>query len=290
MQRFLELSGGPVHLRQHGDGDDHWLLVHGLGASSVGWAALAPHLEGRVTAVDLPGFGLSPPWSGNPIETMRTALVETLARIGWPVTYVGNSMGGFLGVQVAATHPDLLSELILVSPATPAPPGAQRVGFAAAIRASVRALQNARRAPAQRVDALLDLTMVDPGRVPVDVRDDLVEAAALHLSHGWAWPALVKTGTALYAELLKRRAFEEAAASVDTPTLVLWGTEDVLVRPIAMRWLQQVRPDWTSVPLPETGHAAMLERPQKVLRLIEDWRAEVARRSRGKGVPRERRA
>ena len=55
---------GPVHWVDFGgrDGGPTFVLVHGLGGSHLNWALVAPGLadRGRVVAVDLAGFGLTP--------------------------------------------------------------------------------------------------------------------------------------------------------------------------------------------------------------------------------------
>jgi len=62
ISRWVDL-GVPVHYVDHGGPAEGPLLVlvHGLGGSSVNWAALAPLLAGtcRALALDLPGFGLT---------------------------------------------------------------------------------------------------------------------------------------------------------------------------------------------------------------------------------------
>lgn len=296
MQRFFDLSGGPVNVLDTGfdstagDDGETWVLVHGLGASSATWMSLASRLPGRSLSIDLPGFGVSPPWAGDPLEAMVEAVTEILEGIEQPGSLIGNSMGALVAAEIASHRPELVRNLVLIAPATPLPAGSRYVGFASAFRAIKSALRNAQNSADDRVDALLDLTMVDAGRVPIDVRANLIEAAARHITHRWAWPSLVKAGVALYLRLLRRASFLEMVDRIEAPTLVLWGMDDVLVRPVAMRWLMQQRPDWTSVPMPDVGHAPMLEMPEKTLDAIIHWRANSAWRPRGKGVPRERRA
>ncbi|MET9931061.1 alpha/beta fold hydrolase, partial [Streptomyces sp. NPDC006324] len=100
------------------------LYVHGLGGSSQNWSALMPLLADLVDgeAVDLPGFGVSPPPAdGNYSVTGHARAVIRLLdseRRG-PVHLFGNSLGGAVATRVAAVRPDLVRTLTLISPALP---------------------------------------------------------------------------------------------------------------------------------------------------------------------------
>lgn len=100
------------------------LYVHGLGGSSQNWSALMPLLSDVVDgeAVDLPGFGDSPPPDdGNYSVTGHARAVIRLldAEERGPVHLFGNSLGGAVATRVAAVRPDLVRTLTLISPALP---------------------------------------------------------------------------------------------------------------------------------------------------------------------------
>ena len=81
------------------------LLIHGLGGSWRSWGPILHDLarEREVIAVDLPGFGESPPLQGEvSIETLARAVTEFLAAEGLTgVDVVGSSMGGRLVLELA---------------------------------------------------------------------------------------------------------------------------------------------------------------------------------------------
>ncbi|MDT0551406.1 alpha/beta fold hydrolase, partial [Streptomyces lonegramiae] len=96
----------------------------GLGGSSQNWSALMPLLADAVDpdAVDLPGFGDSPPPDdGNYSVTGHArAVIRLLDAEGrGSVHLFGNSLGGAVATRVAAVRPDLVRTLTLVSPALP---------------------------------------------------------------------------------------------------------------------------------------------------------------------------
>jgi pimeloyl-ACP methyl ester carboxylesterase len=110
------------------------ILVPGVGAHSNTWAAVADSLDEqfRLHIVQINGFAGAPP-GANDSGFVSAPVAEEIARyiretgLERPAI-VGHSMGGAIGIMVAATHPDLLGRLMVVD-MTPnlgallAPPG-----------------------------------------------------------------------------------------------------------------------------------------------------------------------
>ena len=116
---------GPLFVRRTGEADvEPVLFVHGLGGESLDWADVVELLAGHVDAyaLDLPGFGESPPASDRDfsIDGHARAVVAAIHAIGrGRVHLVGNSLGGAVATRVAAEHPELVRSLALLSPALP---------------------------------------------------------------------------------------------------------------------------------------------------------------------------
>ena len=84
------------------------LLVHGLGANTLSWEPacrpLADRLGATVTAIDLIGFGRTRVSERSASIAANARLVTAvLEQLGGAVV-MGNSMGGTIGVHVAAAH------------------------------------------------------------------------------------------------------------------------------------------------------------------------------------------
>jgi len=80
------------------------LLVHGLGSCKEMWRPVLPLLahEREVVAVDLPGFGASPP-GPDTVEGLAEALSEFAAGLGLQRPHVaGNSLGGGVALTMGA--------------------------------------------------------------------------------------------------------------------------------------------------------------------------------------------
>lgn len=91
------------HIRR-GDGAP-LLLVHGLGAGFRSWNPILDELAARreVIAIDLPGFGQSPPLAGQiSIATLTDAVAEFIREQGLQrVATVGQSMGARMVLELA---------------------------------------------------------------------------------------------------------------------------------------------------------------------------------------------
>src|SRR5215218_156404 len=125
-RRFVAVDGRWVNVvGLGGDGDPDRLavvFVHGLSGSWQNWLENLPHFAAaghRVIAFDLPGFGQSQ----MPRETISIAgyarfVDALLERLGvGPAIVVGNSMGGFIGAELAIRFPARVERLVLVSAA-----------------------------------------------------------------------------------------------------------------------------------------------------------------------------
>ena len=104
-----------------GSGEQTIILVHGLASNAGFWRYNIPELSKkyRVIVVDLPGYGKSQKgdykYSMSFYADQIQKLIESLKLKN--VVYVGHSMGGQIGIKLAIKYPELLSKLILASPA-----------------------------------------------------------------------------------------------------------------------------------------------------------------------------
>ena len=123
--RMVSLGSHEVFVRSAPVGGDAEpaLFVHGLEGSSRNWTDLMDLLRPRLAcdALDLPGFGDSPPRPDGrySIAALAETVVALIQKQSRPVHLVGNSLGGAVSVRVAATRPDLVRTLTLISPALP---------------------------------------------------------------------------------------------------------------------------------------------------------------------------
>ncbi|MFR9674308.1 alpha/beta fold hydrolase [Streptomyces sp. TR06-5] len=257
------------------------LYVHGLGGSSQNWSPLMAELADTVDgeALDLPGFGASPPPDdGNySVSAHARAVIRHLdAAARGPVHLFGNSLGGAVTTRVAALRPDLVRSLTLVSPALPEL-RPQRTALPTALLALPGAAPLFRRltkewSPERRTREVLALCYGDPGRVePEDFRIAVREyARRVELPYFWDALARSARGVVNAYTLGGQHSLWRQAERVLAPTLLVYGGRDQLVSFRTARRANKAFRGSRLVTLPQAGHVAMMEYPDVVARAFRE--------------------
>lgn len=112
--RRFESSLGPISYRAEGEGHPI-LMIHSLGTSSRLYDGVTPLLGVAWVTPDSMGHGLSgPPKRDVTIPEHADALVELMDHLGAETfDVVGTSMGGLIGIDMAARYGDRVSALVL---------------------------------------------------------------------------------------------------------------------------------------------------------------------------------
>ena len=252
------------------------LCVHGLEGSSRNWTDLMDLLRPALAcdAVDLPGFGDSPPRPDGrySIAALAQTVIALIQRQGrGPVHLIGNSLGGAVCVKVAATRPELINTLTLISPALPdSRPRMDLLRFPAMSlpKVGARLIRKYQALPPERrVADVITTCYSDPGLFPP--ARFAAEVAELTRRDALAYPAAALTGSVrtLTAEFLRqgRHSAWRDAARITAPSLVIYGTDDRLVDPRAAGRAAHAFSGARIVVLPRTGHVAHMEHPDQVV-------------------------
>jgi len=267
------------------------LLVHGLGGSSQNWSDLMPLLDGVVAseAIDLPGFGDSPPPDDGDysITGHARAVIRYLdAQERGPVHLFGNSMGGAIATRVAAVRPDLVRTLTLVSPALPeirvqrsaVPTGLLALPGVASLFTRITRGWTAE----ERVRGVMALCYGDPGRVSPEAFQHAVEEMERRLRLPYFWDAMARSarGVVNAYTLGGQHGLWRQAERVLAPTLLVYGGRDQLVAyRMAQRAARAFR-DSRLLSLPDAGHVAMMEYPETVATAFRELMADTLRLDR----------
>jgi pimeloyl-ACP methyl ester carboxylesterase len=262
------------------------LYVHGLGGSSQNWSALMPLLDDVLDneAVDLPGFGDSPPPDdGNySITAHARAVIRYLDASGrGPVHLFGNSLGGAVVTRVAAVRPDLVRTLTLVSPALPEI-RVQRTAVPTGLLALPGVVPLFTRisrdwTAEQRVRGVLALCYGDPGRVPEESIRHAVEEMERRQRLPYFWDAMARSARGIVNAYTVggQHGLWRQAGRVLAPTLLIYGGRDKLVgHRMAQRAARAFR-DSRLLTLPDAGHVAMMEYPGTVATAFRELLADV---------------
>ncbi|WP_405806270.1 alpha/beta hydrolase [Streptomyces sp. NBC_00210] len=251
------------------------LYVHGLGGSSLNWSSLMLLLEDVVDgeAIDLPGFGDSPPPDdGNYSVTAHArAVIRHLDAAGrGPVHLLGNSLGGAVSTRVAAVRPDLVRTLTLVSPALPEL-RVQRSAVPTALLAVPGVTSLFTRltkdwSAEQRTRGALALCYGDPARVSDEALRNAVEEMERRTQLPYFWDAMARSARGIVDAytLGGQHGLWRQAERVLAPTLLVYGGRDQLVSYRMARKAAAAFRDSRLLTLPDAGHVAMMEYPETV--------------------------
>ncbi|MFE9599061.1 alpha/beta fold hydrolase [Streptomyces hokutonensis] len=261
------------------------LYVHGLGGSSQNWSLLMARLDGVVDseALDLPGFGDSPPPDDGDYSVTghARAVIRYLDAAGrGPVHLVGNSLGGAITTRVAAVRPDLVGTLTLVSPALPEL-RVQRTAVPTALLgvpgvASLFTRVSREWTAEQRVRGVMALCYGDPGQVTPEEFRHAVEELERRLQLPYFWDVMARSsrGVVNAYTLGGQHGLWRQAERVLAPTLLVYGRRDQLVGyRMAQRAARAFR-DSRLLSLPDAGHVAMMEYPEIVATALRELLAD----------------
>lgn len=276
--RSVPLAGLTLSVRARTplrDGLPPALYVHGLGGSSQNWSALMEQLAGDMDgeAVDLPGFGDSPPPDDGDYSVAghARAVMRHLDASGrGPVHLFGNSMGGAIATRVAATRPDLVRTLTLVSPALPelTPPRTALPTALLAVPGVTRLFVKLTRdwTAERRTREVLALCYGDPSRVSPEGFANAVEEYERRLRLPYFWESLSRSARGVVDAYTVggQHSLWRQAERVLAPTLLVYGGRDRLVSFRKAHKASRAFRDSRLLTMPEAGHVAMMEYPEAV--------------------------
>jgi pimeloyl-ACP methyl ester carboxylesterase len=240
--RYIEAGQGPTVI-----------LLHGLGSVKEIWAANIGALSAKynVYALDQIGFG----HSDKPLVEYKIATFvdflhgfmqsQNLSK----ATLVGNSLGGWIAIDFAARHPQMVDKLVLVDSAGLAWEKAPAMDLNPASLADMR--------------ALLDSIFYDKKMVTDEF---VLQAFTNHVRNNDGFT--IQRTLAGFAQ----NQFEDTKlSSIHAPTLVVWGRQDELIPVSRSEKLRDGIPGAKLVVLEQCGHVPQLEKPAEFNQALADF-------------------
>lgn len=263
---YVEAAGMTLHVREEGQGPAI-VLIHGFGSSLHTWDAWAADLakDHRVIRFDLPGFGLTGPDPTGDYSMDRTvAVIHALldAKGVERATLVGNSLGGLAAWNYAARHPGRVEKLALLAPG-----GYPRAGVAFDQTVEVPSAFKAMRytLPEGTVRASLQPLFGNPAALTPEL---LTRYRDMMLAPG------VRQAMVDRLEEFKLSNPDPALATIQAPTLLMWGERDIMVPARDAEKFAAALPNERLVLYPGVGHMPMEEIPTQSLADLRAFLAE----------------
>lgn len=246
-----DVHGLPMHYYYAGRRGTPIILIHGLGNSAEIWAALLPFLsrEFLVYAPDMPGFGqtvLAP--EGVTVRTHVHYLEQFLNALGYPqVILVGNSLGGWIATQFAASYPERVEHLYLLNSA-----GLRREHMQSPYATDRRSAQRS-------MDNIWGYHIPLPGFIlDAVVRISQIDA---------------------YKEFIMRydvaEELDEVLPQVGTPTTIIWGKRDGVFPLVCAYDFQRNLSNAQLILLEHIGHMPQVQAPARVAQIIKETSFEM---------------
>jgi pimeloyl-ACP methyl ester carboxylesterase len=273
-QRWVTIDGRRVNVIELGSGPVV-VFIHGLSGSWQNWLEQLPVFarDHRVIAFDLPGFGASEmPREKITIRGYGHFVDALLDEVGVSsAAVVGNSMGGFIGIELAIRFPERVERLVLVSAAGLSIEYLRNERALAVLGAIENRLAAYSGWLASRSDALarrpgarrmiFGIVAHRPDRLPGPLVAEQVRGSG-------------KPGFLPALDALTDYPIRDRLGEIACPTLIVWGAEDKLVPARDADEFARLIPNSRKVVWSQTGHVAMLERPEAFNALVQAFLAE----------------
>jgi pimeloyl-ACP methyl ester carboxylesterase len=272
---FLDVNGTRLYYEDTGGSGEPIVFSHGLLWSGRMFDKQVAELKSRYRCItyDHRGQGQSDAWNVHTVdmETVYADGVGLIEKLGvGPCHFVGLSMGGFVGMRLAARRPDLLRSLVLMETSADPEP-AENVPRYKLLTFIVRWL--GARLVSKKVMAIMfgRSFLQDPKRAAERAE---WEGKLLNIRRD-IWRAV--------NGVIYRRAVYEELARVKTPTLILVGEEDVATVPAKAERIHGAIAGSKLVRMPRGGHTSTVEEPELVNPPLMSFLEEVSSGQRRTG-------
>ncbi|MEJ6695219.1 MAG: alpha/beta hydrolase [Chitinophagales bacterium] len=255
--QFVDWEGIKVHLTEQGSGNTSVVLIHGLGGAMHEFKPLAERLAKNyhVVSFDLPGFGLSdaPSHTTDIQAVYRDFMGFILDNYIKDTCYlIGNSMGGMIAWNTALYKMKKIQKLVLLAPA-----GYDMVQIAEKnaewINQPIIRFLLAKGAARFIAKSNVEMCFYN---------DEHIDPELFDRKYGM----MNKVGNLEYLKQLagyKKFMDTSTIKQIETPTLLIWGTEDEIIPYSHAERFNRDLPNCTFLTYENCGHAPMLEELDK---------------------------
>jgi pimeloyl-ACP methyl ester carboxylesterase len=260
------------------DGDDVFVLVHGLGVSLDFWNVVAPTISrhSRTIAFDVPGFGrsASPPgrFDLSSVAEKSERFLDAIGVRG--TTLVGHSLGALLTLRIAADRPDLVRRVVLVA--------GSLLTVEKSLTSVCGAVANPRLTAVLALQFLEGLIPMGPRRARMLSRSTLIRRIALgayvaepgDLNPRQVADAIYLVGGGGAINVVRVLAaakhvrLEQLMTRVRQPTALVWGRQDPLVPAGDIEKSRRLLSVTSELALENCGHWPLLEYADEVAEFL----------------------
>ncbi|MBZ2189318.1 pimeloyl-ACP methyl ester esterase BioH [Alcanivorax sp. JB21] len=241
------------------------VLLHGWGLHSIVWDDVMPGLLAhfRVTVIDLPGMGQSPLPNDDYtldflVEQMAAVMPDKAHVLGW-------SLGGMVGIALAARYPQRVQSLITVGTS---PRFTTADGWPAAMAPAI--LDKFTEVFDEDEAGTLIRFLALNCKGSATQRDDTRRLKEILYFCGLPAGRALRGGLAILRDVDLR----DALASLKQPLLMLFGENDNLVPAAVIPDIQHLHPEMDWALLADMAHVPFVSAPDIFLQAVLDFYRE----------------
>lgn len=261
--KYITVKGIKTRYWDEGSGQHTFVLIHGVGASVDHWEKTVPVLQkyARVIAVDLVGFGATEkPEICYSHKMFQQFLYDFLKKLKINrCILVGHSMGGGIALEFAASYPETVEKLVLVSSA-----GFDRKIPFSYILVSVPLM--GKLLLQSKSKAMMAAVMRRFAYQKAGISDNLVKHAHSHFNSPGAKGALISAFRQhVGIQGIKKSILEmvkKKTKMIDMPVMIIWGKKDKLLSPQGALNAKKLIPQAELYFIEDCGHMPQLEQPE----------------------------
>lgn len=271
----FDFRGLPIAYAHTGEGEPV-IMLHNGGSSHAIWDEVASRLAGRyeIFALDLLGFGDSAkPGTGYTLDNYVAMLESFIRSLGLDrVALVGNCMGCAISLAFTDRHPEMVRAVVLCNPLTESTFLGGWLGPLLWLRERLPGINR----QVYRVLGHLKLTNGIGSAATLLQVGPRGRARSVHrkpeLSGAYAATGQLESLLGVLDDLENYSAIDNLAPRPGFPPIcTIWGLKNKVVSPKAGRrlnaTLHPARQEWLS----ESGHLLMLEQPDEVAAIIDEF-------------------
>lgn len=249
---YIHINGANIFYEEAGTGSETILFIHGLMLASDSWSVQRDFFAKthRVITFDLRGQGKSDKTRDrldlDSLAEDSAAIIEKLGE--GPCHVVGFSMGSFIAMRVAARRPELVRSLVLCGASAEAEEHSNMPRYK--LMLVLVALFGPKPIASKMMEILFGKTYLASAE-RADERDywrGVLESLSKDVRFAAAASA-------------KRKSISHELGQIAAPTMVIAGCEDKPVSPAQARKVASGILGAKWVPVADTGHAVMIEKP-----------------------------
>ncbi|MCC5919330.1 MAG: alpha/beta hydrolase [Cyclobacteriaceae bacterium] len=262
----ISINGVDIHYLKRGIGSETIVFSHGLLWSHKMFREQMDHFAHgyQVLGYDHRGQGQSEVVStGYDMDIMTLDALQLIKQVvGEPVHFVGLSMGGFIGMRLAARYPDWVKSLTLIETSAQAE-AKENIGKYKTLSTMLK---------------IFGMPFVSKSVMKIMFGETFLNDPSRTKEKEY-WEKELKSNAKSITKsvngVINRHGVEHELKRIQCPTLIIVGSEDVATTPEKSIFMHENIKGSKLVTIDEAGHSSTIEQPKKINQALQAFYEEI---------------